>query len=322
MSAKIMGLAFELDLPANKMLVLLAMADHAQHDGSRVFPSIGLIAWKTGYSDKQTRRIIHALVKDNILIETRSSKGRYPSEYQINLAAGKRKQPCQIGSVQTMAQPSQNGRDSAKKDLRKDGRVNPPIAMGDKPPIQPSVKANTKNPPIPPTLEKTNGGEDKCKAMILAWHIAKGGDSNLPIDRNMVYRDIASKLIQAGLTPEDVTRFTEAHKLKGMTTFGFHYVGQNLQTWILNNPIRVRADSSRDAFDDAALARSRQARKKHPELAEEWGEDEIIPQHLIEHFDLKKQPFPLPEGVTEEMIEALVKTHRYEEPPDPLSRRF
>lgn len=180
----------------------------------------------------------------------------------------------------------------------------------------------------PPTPTKQNGGKPlqkmtEAQAMIAAWQIAQKRDANANGDlENKAFQKLANELIQEGLTPEDVTRYVAHNYAIGLQSIGFHNVRKSLQTWILNNPIRVRADSSRDAFDDAALARSRQARKKHPELAEEWGEDEIIPQHLIEHFDLKKQPFPLPEGVTEEMIEALVKTHRYEEPPDPLSRRF
>ncbi|MBN1348399.1 helix-turn-helix domain-containing protein [candidate division KSB1 bacterium] len=69
MSVKVMGLVWESDLPAAQKLVLLSYADHADHDGNNVFPSIGLIAWKTGYSERQIQRITRDLESRKILIK-------------------------------------------------------------------------------------------------------------------------------------------------------------------------------------------------------------------------------------------------------------
>lgn len=91
MSAKIMGAVFDLDLPAAKQLVLLAMADHADHDGRNIYPSLALIAWKCGYSESQTRRIIQSLVADRLL-EKHERPGK-TTIFSIHLEAGKRKQP-------------------------------------------------------------------------------------------------------------------------------------------------------------------------------------------------------------------------------------
>jgi hypothetical protein len=44
MSAKQTGLVWELDLPHNEAWVLMAMADHADHDGQNVYPGIPLLA--------------------------------------------------------------------------------------------------------------------------------------------------------------------------------------------------------------------------------------------------------------------------------------
>jgi len=91
MSVKIMGAIWELDLPQNKRLVLLAMGDHADHDGGNVFPSIALIAWKTGYSERQVQRIVQGLVKDGLLVKQKSATNRAATVYAIDTSKGKPK---------------------------------------------------------------------------------------------------------------------------------------------------------------------------------------------------------------------------------------
>lgn len=91
MSIKIMGQVWDLDLPAPKLLVLLAMTDHADHTGSNIYPSVELIAWKTGYSESQARRIIKALVKDGIL-SSQLRPGK-TTLYAVHLEKGKLKEP-------------------------------------------------------------------------------------------------------------------------------------------------------------------------------------------------------------------------------------
>ena len=84
-----MGGVWELDLDAPKKLVLLAMADHADHEGRHVRPSLPLIAWKTGYSPRQVQRIVHELVAIGILHVERIGTGRgHPTHYRICLEAG------------------------------------------------------------------------------------------------------------------------------------------------------------------------------------------------------------------------------------------
>lgn len=93
MSWKISGLVWELDLTHSQQSVLLAVADHAKHDGSDVFPSVARIAWKTGYSDRQVRRTMKDLRELGILILTKESNRYRPREYKIDIAAGKKKDP-------------------------------------------------------------------------------------------------------------------------------------------------------------------------------------------------------------------------------------
>lgn len=76
MSGKIMGKVWDYDLPHNQAYVLLAMADHADHLGNRIFPGLPLIAWKTGYSVKQVRRIVKELVTAGVLVEQSARPGK------------------------------------------------------------------------------------------------------------------------------------------------------------------------------------------------------------------------------------------------------
>lgn len=92
MSVKIMGKAWELDLETSELLVLLAMADHADHEGNNVRPSTRLIAWKTGFSERHVRRVIDKLVTDTILIIQNAPKGKTIT-YRIIIENGKQKPP-------------------------------------------------------------------------------------------------------------------------------------------------------------------------------------------------------------------------------------
>lgn len=107
MSGKIMGQVWDLDLPHNKLIVLLAMADHADHDGSRVYPSMGLIAWKTGYSERHVRRIVGQLVKDKLLSTDEKRPGQ-TTLYSIHVEAGKKKAPFVTPDIIVSDDPGQN----------------------------------------------------------------------------------------------------------------------------------------------------------------------------------------------------------------------
>lgn len=87
MSVKVMGRVWELDLPANEKFVLLALADHADHDGNNVFPGLELIAFKTGYTTQQVRRIERKLETRKILIAVSRKPGKR-IEYRIDMNAG------------------------------------------------------------------------------------------------------------------------------------------------------------------------------------------------------------------------------------------
>lgn len=68
MSVKIMGAVWDADLPRDEKFILLSYADHAAHDGTGIYPSVGRTAWKTGYHRRSVQTITKKLVTRRILI--------------------------------------------------------------------------------------------------------------------------------------------------------------------------------------------------------------------------------------------------------------
>jgi hypothetical protein len=68
MSGKVSGWVWDLDLPQNQKFILLAYADHADHEGKHVFPAVDLICKKTGYSRRSVQNITKALRLRGLLV--------------------------------------------------------------------------------------------------------------------------------------------------------------------------------------------------------------------------------------------------------------
>lgn len=96
-----MGSVYEIELAHPQQAVLVAMADHAQDDGTDVYPSIARLAWKTGYSDRQIKRIIKDLLGVGVLIEVTAATQHRPTEYVIFLDGGTQKPPFKLRGDKT-----------------------------------------------------------------------------------------------------------------------------------------------------------------------------------------------------------------------------
>ena len=96
MSVKLMGQVWELDLPHNAQSILLALADHADDDGY-CYPSVGRLAWKTGYGVRQVQRTLKDLRDQKLAIPTGSVVGgrHNTTVYKLHPSAGKQKPPFQ-----------------------------------------------------------------------------------------------------------------------------------------------------------------------------------------------------------------------------------
>lgn len=75
MSVKIMGLVWDLDIDRDEKYILLAYADHADHEGGNIRPSVDLIARKTGVSKRTVQRHTRSLQDAGYLIPEGGQKG-------------------------------------------------------------------------------------------------------------------------------------------------------------------------------------------------------------------------------------------------------
>jgi hypothetical protein len=101
-----MARVWELDVGHAQQSVLLAMADHADDEGAEVFPSTGLIGWKTGYSKRQVQRIIDGMEVAGLLVRVAEAHGWRATEYRICFDAAAVKQsyePSKKGRGDTMS---------------------------------------------------------------------------------------------------------------------------------------------------------------------------------------------------------------------------
>jgi hypothetical protein len=84
MSVELMSRVWKSALPRPEKYVLLAYADHANDDGEGVYPSIGYVAWKTDYEERQVQRITASLVQKQIMVHQGFSQWG-TNVYKINV---------------------------------------------------------------------------------------------------------------------------------------------------------------------------------------------------------------------------------------------
>ncbi len=86
MSGYLTGLVLKTGLKANRKLVLIALADHAHDDGTRVFPKMSNTARRASCSIATVDRVLSEHRKSGLLIIHRKAKGHSPNHYHINVA--------------------------------------------------------------------------------------------------------------------------------------------------------------------------------------------------------------------------------------------
>jgi hypothetical protein len=128
MSGKVSGLVWELDIPHGHAWVLMSLADHAEHDGTKVFPGHSMTAWKTGYSVRQVKRICSELWHSYGLIEpVTKGGGANPTEWRVcleNFKNWKKEPPPKRGA--------KKGNQNAAKSGDKQTRANTtPVTSGE-----------------------------------------------------------------------------------------------------------------------------------------------------------------------------------------------
>lgn len=112
MSVKVMGAVWELkDLTANERLVLLALADHANHDGSDAHPGNDLIEQKTGLSRRTIQYALGAFQRRGLIKLTAGGRGRgmlasYDLSPILQSVKGATAAPLEIGEKVQPSRPS------------------------------------------------------------------------------------------------------------------------------------------------------------------------------------------------------------------------
>ena len=82
-----MAWVWDLDLPTNEKFILLAYADHADHDGYNVYPAVDTVAKKTGYKRRAVQLITRKLEERGLLID--DGKSQYQTnKYSIPIDGG------------------------------------------------------------------------------------------------------------------------------------------------------------------------------------------------------------------------------------------
>lgn len=87
MSGYLQGQVWFRDVRGSERDVLLAMADHGDDDGTRIFPSVDYLSWKVGISRRQVQRIVSGLREKGALIVVREATRYEPTHYRMELDA-------------------------------------------------------------------------------------------------------------------------------------------------------------------------------------------------------------------------------------------
>jgi hypothetical protein len=132
MSGKSTGLVWDMRLGRGPLkTVLLAYADHADHEGKNMHPSIGLIVWKTELSESTVHRCVNELIELGLLIpdgvgahgtknyRLGSQPDRVSLRQGVNLAVeGGVKNDAPLGDLGMPVTPELNGR--TEEEINKD----------------------------------------------------------------------------------------------------------------------------------------------------------------------------------------------------------
>ena len=126
MSASAQTAVWNADLDRATKYVLVCMADHADHIGGNIRPSVELIAWKSQYNERQVRRIIRDLEAAGILVrESAGTGGRAKAtEYRMDFQKLPQRPPFDRGKADTIT----SGYSDVKADTTMSGYQNPDIS--------------------------------------------------------------------------------------------------------------------------------------------------------------------------------------------------
>jgi len=108
LSVKLMGQVWEREMTHAQQAVLLALADHGSDDGTRIYPSYGRLAWKSGYSRRQVKRLVLSLIKFGAIQRLkRGGPKKGTNSYRLDLTVFPMKATYLGGDILTPPTPSE-----------------------------------------------------------------------------------------------------------------------------------------------------------------------------------------------------------------------
>ena len=88
-----MGAVWDYKVSPSEQIVLLALGDHADHNGENAWPSVALLAWKTGLTVRGVKGILRRLRDAGVIAKQRDPGFHRPTTYRIVLNTLPRKVP-------------------------------------------------------------------------------------------------------------------------------------------------------------------------------------------------------------------------------------
>ena len=153
MSIKLMSMVWEhFPRGGSEKLALLALADWADDDGGKLFPSIAKIAHKINVSRSQAQRIIHGFIDEGILSVVGNEHGGPPGasrHYKINIQSVTGR----MGATGSTGATGRMGAQGRVAPMHKTGRMGATLSTNnhqDYPPADISADAGRDNPELFP----------------------------------------------------------------------------------------------------------------------------------------------------------------------------
>lgn len=116
MSVRVMAEVLELDLPKPEKFLALALANFADDAGGNVYPSVARLAYITGDTTRNVRRLLRRLENRELLEVIRSGGGRradgrgYTTRYRLITTNGDKLPPFEAWKLSTTESTTRTSR--------------------------------------------------------------------------------------------------------------------------------------------------------------------------------------------------------------------
>lgn len=130
----------------SELLLILALADHADDVGDRIYPSVQTMARKTRMSERTVQYLLRRIQERGWLVLVEAGGGRKrTARYRINM--GRTGNGANIAPIAKGCNPKQERVQTSAETVQKN-TVNGATAIAPEPPVEPSVTTTTTTPVV------------------------------------------------------------------------------------------------------------------------------------------------------------------------------